>query len=152
MLLSHEAIPFHVFCQFSYSLFSRMSEIANKQKRTTPKRQLHFWLARRRMNLWSDKCIWQGGGGFPFAEGQTSLSNIFGSSYVNTHLVLSYNDVGKKIARLQSTSKCIKGWRVVMECSFPFPKLQGWRNRAIQLFCLVWTRILDSSQPCPVMR
>lgn len=61
------------------------------------------------MNLWSDKYIRQGEGGFPFAEGQTSLSNIFGSSYVNTHLVISYNDVGKKIARLQGTSKYVKG-------------------------------------------
>lgn len=39
----------------------------------------------------------QGEGGFPFAEGQASLSNIFGSSYVNIHLVLSYNDMGEKL-------------------------------------------------------
>lgn len=68
------------------------------------------------MNLWSDKCIWQGGGGFPFAEGQTSLSNILGSSHVNTHLVLSYNDEGKKLQSYrahQNTSKAEESWSAV---------------------------------------
>lgn len=67
------------------------------------------------MNLCSDKRIWQEGGGFPFAEGQTSLSNIFDSSYVNTHLILSYSDEGKKLQSYgahQNTSKAEESWSV----------------------------------------
>lgn len=49
------------------------------------------------------------------------------------HLVLSNNDVGKKIASVQGTSEYIKGWRVVMKCSFLSP---NYRGEGIELFSI----------------